>query len=156
MNAQVKTREHPAVLTTLPSSVFPLVLVFSTGSHFCLHIAGHYLFDKEQQRVIAEMQPTYIRLDWHTASGDVILRVGRYRRVLGDGDITVYRFSGRRGSPPQEADWDRLLYRIFKGETPGAPDWVCQPFLLSALRCHSEFFRLTCRGAILAGAGGIH
>lgn len=133
---------------------FPLVLLFSTESHFCLHIAGHRLFDNDQQQVIAEMPPMCIRLEWLVSTGEAVLRVGRHREVLCDGNVTVYRFTGNNANPPRQSDWDALLYRVFKGGNPGETGWVRLPFSLSELRCHAEFARLTCRGAILAGAGG--
>lgn len=137
---------------------FPLVFVFSTGSHFCLTVAGHQVFDDEQQQLIAGMSPATIQLAWQVAAGEAagaVLSVGRHRVALCDNDITVYRFAPRDEACPQESDWDRLLYTVFKGETPDKAGWQCVPFSLSELSCHGEFARLTCRGAILKGAGGV-
>ena len=56
----------PAVMPV----TFPLVFVFSagkadcTGSHFCLTVAGHQVFDDEQQQLIAGMSPAMIQLAW--------------------------------------------------------------------------------------------
>ncbi|MFK8698219.1 hypothetical protein ACI5KU_18660, partial [Proteus mirabilis] len=84
-----------------------------------------------------------------------VLSVGRHRVGLSDNDITVYRFAPRDEAWPQDSDWDRLLYTVFKGEAPDKAGWQCVPFSLSELSCHGEFARLTCRGAILKGAGGV-
>ena len=49
---------------------FPLVFVFSAGRAgcteviFCLTVAGHQVFDEEQQRLIAGMSPATIQLAW--------------------------------------------------------------------------------------------
>lgn len=152
----MKTPGHGPLSGTFPSPAFPLVLLFGTARYFCLQISGHRLFDNEQQQVIAEMPLTLIRLYWHTPSGDAVLRVGRSEVALSDRDITVYRFAGRGEPAPQEDDWNTLQYTIFKGGVPDGSDWVFQPFSLSELRCHEEFSRLRCRGAILSGAGGMN
>ncbi|MGV6985430.1 MULTISPECIES: hypothetical protein [Morganellaceae] len=88
----------PAVMPV----TFPLVFVFSagkadcTGSHFCLTVAGHQVFDDEQQQLIAGMSPATIQLAWQVAAGGAagaVLSVGRHRVALCDNDITVYRFA---------------------------------------------------------------
>ncbi|MFF0901160.1 hypothetical protein [Proteus mirabilis] len=153
-------RGSPAVMPV----TFPLVFVFSTEkaccteSRFCLTVAGHHVFDDEQQQLIAGMSPATIHLDWQASSGETagaVLHVGRHRVSLCDNAITVYRFVSRDGRRPQDSDWDRLLYTVFKGDTPDKAGWQREPFSLSELRCHDEFTRLTCRGAILKGAGGV-
>ncbi|HGN2981879.1 TPA: hypothetical protein ACKR1E_002552 [Proteus mirabilis] len=150
----------PAVMPV----TFPLVFVFSagkadcTGSHFCLTVAGHQVFDDEQQQLIAGMSPAMIQLAWQVAAGGAagaVLSVGRHRVALCDNDITVYRFAPGNKAYPQDRDWDRLLYTVFKGETPDKAGWQCVPFSLSELNCHGEFARLNCWGAVLKGAGGI-
>ncbi|HCE0853619.1 hypothetical protein ACYBGX_21805 [Klebsiella pneumoniae] len=153
----------PGVLAVTPVT-FPLVFVFSagqagcTGSHFCLTVAGHQVFDEEQQQLIAGMSPATIQLAWQSTAGETpgaVLSVGRHRVGLSDNDITVYRFAPRDEAWPQDSDWDRLLYTVFKGEAPDKAGWQCVPFSLSELSCHGEFARLTCRGGILKGAGGV-
>ncbi|NBN03926.1 hypothetical protein [Proteus sp. G2665] len=153
----------PGVPAVTPVT-FPLVFVFSagqagcTGSHFCLTVAGHQVFDEEQQQLIAGMSPATIQLAWQSTAGETpgaVLSVGRHRVGLSDNDITVYRFAPRDEAWPQDSDWDRLLYTVFKGEASDKAGWQCVPFSLSELSCHGEFARLTCRGAILKGAGGV-
>ena len=116
----------PGVLAVTPVT-FPLVFVFSagqagcTGSHFCLTVAGHQVFDEEQQQLIAGMSPATIQLAWQSTAGETpgaVLSVGRHRVGLSDNDITVYRFAPRDEAWPQDSDWDRLLYTVFKGEAP--------------------------------------
>lgn len=63
------------VLAVTPVT-FPLVFVFSagqagcTGSHFCLTVAGHQVFDEEQQQLIAGMSPATIQLAWQSTAGE--------------------------------------------------------------------------------------
>lgn len=155
------TKQEASAVTPV---TFSLVFVFSaekaccTGSHFCLMVAGHQVFDDEQQQLIAGMSPATIHLEWQVAAGEVagaVLSVGRHRVGVCDNDITVYRFARRDEAWPQDSDWERLLYTVFKGETPDKACWQYVPFSLSELGCHGEFTRLTCRGAILKGAGGV-
>ncbi len=106
---------------------FPLVFVFSAGRAgcteviFCLTVAGHQVFDEEQQQLIAGMSPARrYKLAWQSTAGETpgaVLSVspGRHRGGADDNDITVYRFAPRDEAWPQDGDWDRLLYTVFKG-----------------------------------------
>lgn len=155
MTATLKRSSYPPCAG---KAACPLVVLFSTPTQFCLLIAGHRLFDAQQQAVIAEMPPTNIRFVWDKPAETASLCIGREAVSLTDGDIAVYRFDGpssRRGiaETAQDADWNALRYAVFTGKAPDEQVWQPTPFTLSELCHHDEFARLTCRGAVLSGLG---
>ncbi|QTL40878.1 hypothetical protein HGO23_05895 [Xenorhabdus budapestensis] len=107
--------------------------LFSASQPYCLQVP-----------VTCLSEPARVQLDWRFVDKEeyrLYLSAGREYRLLGDGDVTVFRLT--------DMQWQAIV----EGNAEAQPEqWERQPFTLSELAVHPEFATFTAIGTTESGS----